>query len=134
MTESKTSLFDSITAAGAKNAPAINALHQPCNDDADDSVDPIPLSKDDFQNLEREQFKLKIALQREYSTYVKRITTSWLCFIVVMFTFSGIANFFNHCYLSDAVLIGLIAGTSLGVIIGLSSIILHNLFPRDKKH
>ena len=92
-----------------------------------DSDDDRRLPRPDYDSLEKEQ---NLNFRERFAFCVQKITIYWLILIASMFLASGIANIQGCMFLSDSVLISMIASTSLGVIIGMISIIRRYLFPR----
>ena len=113
--ESETRLDEIVT-----SATSVQETRLP---DLDDDRKPRP----DYDSLEKEQ---NLNFRERFAFCVQKITIYWLIFIASMFLASGIANIQGFMFLSDSVLISMIASTSLGVIIGMISIILRYLFPR----
>ena len=71
-----------------------------------------------------------IELKRFFSSRIIWITYIWLGFVIVVFICSGISSLCGKQFLSDSVLIATIGSASLGVITGLTAIILRYLFPK----
>ena len=84
-----------------------------------------PRGEQELSQVEHEQY---LTLREEFASYAKKLVSRWLCFIAFVFVASGFSNLFGRQFLSDSVLIALVATTSLGVLLGLVSIILRHLF------
>ena len=106
-------LDDIVSAAPSPNQPNIDEDHDR-----------------NITDYDAEEKKQNLDFRKSFADCVKSITGCWLFFIASMFLASGIANIQGCMFLSDSVLISMIASTSLGVIIGMISIILRYLFPR----
>ena len=83
-----------------------------------------------YLDYDAEEKQQNLDFRKSFAGCVRNITVCWLIFIALMFLTSGIINSCGRMFLSDSVLIALITSTSLGVIIGMISIILRYLFPR----
>lgn len=81
--------------------------------------------KQELSQIEHVQY---LTMREEFANYSRKLVSRWLIFIAVVFIVSGISNLFGRQFLADSVLIALVATTSLGVLVGLVSIILRHLF------
>ena len=94
-------------------------------------TDPRPPAGDDLKNrdLDSVDHAQDIFLKKVLVENVLIITYVWLGFLIIFFMSSGACNAFQgKPWVSDAVLITLVSGTSLSVIMGMLSIILRHLF------
>lgn len=86
------------------------------------------------KRLANDSSEQDMAMRKEFSTCIKQIVTIWLIFVGLTLWFVGFKDFLvNQChlsfYLSDRVLITLIAGCSANII-GLLAIVARYLFSR----
>lgn len=84
-----------------------------------------PRGEQELSQVEHEQY---LTMREEFANYARKLVSRWLIFIAAVFVVSGISNLFGRQFLADSVLIALVATTSLGVLVGLVSIILRHLF------
>lgn len=81
------------------------------------------------KNLENKGIAQDIAERKRYATLIFWLISLWLFFISELLIIQGLFSVFNKTFLSDRIIITLLAGTTVKVL-GLFLLVINYLFPK----